>query len=190
MPVDYVDTKMPCLTEGQGRDLHDAMIKKYKLEGLCCSWAMDWVKKKLTKEHKLNAQTYESKARMKKIALRHRKQEKHGVEGVAKAYSLRLHERAYGVHWLGVFGDESELGNKELPPGRYYYISIADKRNENGHGFAMYSGSPILLADSYSGIYQCTGGTCVEVARDHATKVYSGMGRELGALNVFQVTTR
>jgi hypothetical protein len=176
MAITYTQLPISCLADDKAKALHDAAIKKYKVDGLCCSWAMDWVKKMLKKPQKLTATTYEDKSRIKKIAQRHRLQNKQGQAGVADAYGLRLNTTEAYWEYLDEFGDRTVRGN--LAAGKYYYLSCSARvdtdegRKEVAHGIAVHTGSPIILADSYSGVYQCRGGEAVEVAQDHFSGVF------------------
>jgi hypothetical protein len=188
MAITYTATGISDLTGTAAKALHQKYIAKYNLEGLCASWSMDWVKKRLKKPGKLNATTYDSDARIKKIAKRHALQVTGGLPAVARAYGLRIAATAaYEYRLTTDFdGAPTETENGNFGAATYYYVSILS-REGNRHGFAMYSTGPVL-ADAYSGIYNCAGGTCEEVAKDHSVKVFRSQHETFVRLEAFTLT--
>jgi hypothetical protein len=150
---------------GVSKEMQQAIIKSHNLEGICCSFAMDWLKKRLVGTT-LDSGTYCSKSRMNKIAKRHKLQSKKtGIWAVAKAYSLKMSltssYRKNETRFAGEFDESGELGNFA------YYVTCGNA----GHGFAIDArdSKAVYLADSGSGVYKATSDmTAMDVLNAHA----------------------
>jgi hypothetical protein len=132
------------------------LCENHGLEGICCSFALDWAKKLLAAKVIDRVDTYSNAARLKKIAKRQKKLfgtcwGDGSIDTVAKEYNLRLnHAGKWGVSQFG--------GDMQLPfepkVEVIYYVSCETKRNL-GHGFCIQNTNPVGLADSNLGVYRC-----------------------------------
>ena len=65
--------KFTQIVEGVPVEQQQALMNTHKIDGLCCSFAMDWLKKRLAQKD-VNEQTYSNAARLKKIGKRQKTQ--------------------------------------------------------------------------------------------------------------------
>lgn len=173
MTVRYTRRNVSFLGANQpGRAFHDKWIQAMNLSGLCCSWAMDYVKKCLAQKT-LNQQTYNDDSRIKKIATRHALQNVGGIGAVAKSYGLRLGAVAFSIRTSHIAANVVSGG---LAPGAYYYVELWAKKQGRvvAHGFAFHcqTATQGVLADSYSGVYDTIATNCAETIEDHCTGVF------------------
>jgi len=155
-----------------GRAFHDKWVKALNLNGLCCSWAMDYVKKCLAQKS-LNQQTYNDDGRIKKIATRHALQNDGGISAVAKSYGLFLGLPAFSIQTSHI---AANTVNGQLWPSSYYYVELHAKKQGRyvAHGFAFYCQTAArgVLADSYAGVYDTVAGKCEETIEHHCTTIF------------------
>ncbi|MEP6791679.1 MAG: hypothetical protein ABI907_09930 [Ramlibacter sp.] len=171
---------------------HQQIISAMGLGGLCCSWAMDYVKKCLAGKA-LTLQTYADKGRIQKIADRHKlqgtAQPGTALHAVAGAYKLQM-SRTPDYHFKN-----SHISNGTssgaMQAGNYYYVQLIAKPFK-AHGFAFFCQTATSgdLADSYNGIFNVTnvtntpGNSCGEILEDWANKFF---GDDLVSIDAFRM---
>ena len=139
------------LYDGVSVENQKAMARDFNVGGLCCSYAMDWAKKKLANKE-INEDTYQTIKRLKKIAKRQKLQagacfSEGGVLAVARAYGLEMSARVTTSKKQG-----------KHPIGGLYYVHCQGKLLD-GHGFAIDSTdapAEYEFADVGSGIYRAS----------------------------------
>jgi hypothetical protein len=137
-------------------DVQKALCENHGLEGICCSFALDWAKKVLAAKVIDKVGTYSNAARLKKIAKNQKKLfatcwRDGSIHTVAKQYNLLLnHAGSWGASQYGGAVQLAFDPNVEV----IYYVSCATVRNK-GHGFCIRNTNPVGLADSNTGVYRC-----------------------------------
>lgn len=187
MPVTYSPAKaISYFAPGQAAWAHhQKWVSALRLGGLCCSWAMDYVKKCLANKA-LNLNTYNDEGRVKKIAVRHALQQTGGIGAVAKSYGLDLGPPVWTLRTSHI-ANNTVTGS--LQPGTYYYVELHGKKQGRlvAHGFAFYCQSPTQgdVADSYSGVKSAMGSNCAEIVEHHCTAVF---GEDLTFASAYPLT--
>jgi len=153
-------------------ELAEKYAKKFEVEGLCCSFAMDYAKKRLANKA-LSAETYKLEKRIKKIAKRHAEQLKgedllDGLKRVASAYGMKIGEDAYSGR-ANSFGKWECKGN-----GHSFvivYVTVLERSGER-HGFTIDARtSTVYLADSGFGVYSIANSNLGAVIKLHLEKL-------------------
>lgn len=165
--------QMPKKLENLGYDIDAALSNKYmeklKLEGLCCSFAMDFAKKKLAGKV-VDPETYKSEARIKKIVKRQALQAKgkddfDGLKRVASAYGMKINGESVYWGFKDQFGVWTCSGNGFT--SAMVYVTLGFKDGDR-HGFTIDARtSTVLLADSGSGVYSQTGFSLGQMTHSH-----------------------
>ena len=146
------------LYNGLSKEMQMALIEQHDIGGLCCSFAMDWAKKRLVGKT-IDESTYESVKRLKKIA---RRQKKGAPDAIAKSFGLKAGNRA-----VSILKESSEWTVRGEFGQAVYYISGSTGDDRHGFSIDTRNAVELRLADVGSGIYQVTDMTALQAVQEH-----------------------
>lgn len=157
------------LQGGIKRELQMALAQTHEVDGLCCSFAMDWLRKRLV-EKEVGGR-YLNAGILAKIAKRQKQQKESefGPAAVAAAYRLKMNVTPACRGWEKQFAGEWGIVNPGITGGAYYVSCPSTRITGEGHGFAIDARekSGIFLADVGSGILLFTEMSVVDVCKKH-----------------------
>jgi hypothetical protein len=166
------------LYNGVSLEHQQALAESHSVGGLCCAFAMHWIRKRL-KGKVVGNDTYGDIKRLNKIAKNQQKQaggcfSAGGQKAVAGAYGLVLNETLLYGYTPATFGGDDPHIRGAAPNVGCYYISAA---GAIGHGWAVHNtGAQMLLADVGAGIYTVTDMTVAEACTRHFNLLKDAIG--------------